>query len=370
MLRRMNNTGSIVQRNNGTWQGSIQINGVRRTAYGKTKGEVSNKIDDLRSDASKNGGLPTPGNRTINQLFESWLDTCAGEFRPRTLEHYKAVFPNHISPTLGNTRLSRIQSHHIQSLYVDLERRNLKRIPSQVHAMLHRMFKLAVLWRWIGENPCDRVIRPIHRASTKEVWNQLQTDTFIEAVKDHWLGPLWITLLGTGCRLGEATGLHWSDIDGETIHIRRNLQRINGEWIEGTPKTESGKRSLSLPTLVVDALRRQSAQQAEWKLAKGAEWLDRGLLFTNRHGDPIHRAVVSHTIAKVCKRLSLPPLSPHGLRHLSASMLIAQGIPLPAVSKRLGHSKVSITLDVYSHVVGGEDQAAADVMDKVMGGAG
>jgi len=275
----------------------------------------------------------------------------------------------HVRPAIGRIRLSRIGPFHVQKLYADLERLGLARIPSRVHAILHRAFKLAVLWRWLPENPCDRVVQPTYNAQRKDVWDQEQTATFIDGAQDHWLWPLCMTLLGTGCRLGEALALDWSDVECDTIQIRRTLHRINGEWDIGAPKTDAGRRQIALPTLVVRAMKKQSAQQAEWRLASGADWPDLGLVFTNQRGDPIHRAVVAHSMARVCKRLSLPPVTPHGLRHLSASVLIAKGIPLPAVSARLGHSKVSITLDVYSHVVGGEDKAAADVMDTVMGRA-
>ncbi len=368
MARRSNRTGTVVQRANGRWQGSIQIEGKRRTVYGKTKAEATRKLATLKDTIERYGDVPNPIDRDVNDLLDAFLESSTNTLRPRTIEHYTAVYKQHIRPAIGRVNLSRIAPYDIQRLYTALERKGYKRIPSQVHSMLHRAFRLAVLWNWVNENPCDRVIRPIHKAKRPHVWSQKQIDSFLDATRDHWLGPLWITLLGTGCRLGEALGLRWSDINEGVVQIERTLQRINREWKAEAPKTEAGERSITLPSMVVRALQRQASQQAEWRLKRGPEWSDTGLVFTNQQGDPIHRSVVSHAMTKACRRLELPHLSPHGLRHQSASMLVARGIPLPAVSKRLGHARVSITLDIYSHVIGGEDIAAANALDNVMTG--
>ncbi len=370
MGRRANNTGTIVKRKDGRYQGSIQVDGVRRTVYGKTKSEVSRKIDELRSQIMALGTLPNPGKRTISDLLDAWLTASSSSLGAKTMMDYMGICERHIKPAIGSVRISRIDPYHVQQLYSALESEGMRRIPSQVHAILHRAFRFAVLWRWLSDNPCDRVIKPSYNAERKQMWDHRQVEMFVSEVQNHWLGPLWITLIGVGCRIGEATALRWADIDGTNLHVRRNLQRVDGKWITGKPKTEAGNRCVLLPDMVMNAFRRQRSQQAEWRLRQGMDWPDTDLIFTTRQGTPLHRSVVGHSMRKVCEFLSIPRLTPHGLRHLSASVIVAQGIPLPAVSKRLGHSRTSITLDTYSHVIGGEDEAAAKVLDRVIGGVG
>jgi integrase len=152
------------------------------------------------------------------------------------------------------------------------------------------------------------------------------------------------------------------------VRIERNGQWLKGEWVEGEPKTKAGKRTLSLPPSVLAALRTQRAQQAAWRLQKGQDWQDAGLVFTNPSGRPLPLITTEHALQRACERLGLPPLTPHGLRHCHASLLLGAGLSLPAVSARLGHANPSVTMSVYAHVVGGEDKRAAEVISKVLQG--
>ncbi len=370
MARRANNTGTIIRRGDGRLQGAIQISGTRRTVYGTTEREVSKKLDALRMQAVAMGGLPSPGVRTVNDLLDAWFAASRATLRPLTIDDYTAVSLRHIRPAIGGIRLSRLDPVHVQRLYADLQVRGLARIPEKVHTILHRAFRLAVLWRWLPENPCDRVVRPTYVARRREIWTEAQLRTFLCGTADHRLGSLWAFLVSTGCRIGEALALHWEDVDGEVVHVRRTLHRIAGEWVIGEPKTQAGQRTITLPQAAIDALRRQRARQAEYRLRAGAAWPDTYLVFTTSAGHPVHGETVAIALRKVCERLSLPPLSPHGFRHLHASLLIARGLSIPAVSARLGHSKVSVTLDVYAHVIGGEDRHAADVIGAAMASVG
>jgi len=364
--RRPNNTSTIVRRKDGRYQGFLQVDGTRRAVYGTSEREVARKLEALKAQVIVLGSLPNPGSRTVGDTLDAWLAAARSQLRPRTIDEYAILCNRYIRPAIGAVRLTRLDPYHLQRLYADLQARGLARVPSAVHVALHRAFRLAVLWRWLPENPCDRVVRPAYNARRKDVWTEAQLRTFLGGIGDHWLGPLWTFLVGSGCRVSEAVALTWDDIDGESIRIGESIHRVGGEWVVGDPKTAAGVRSVTLPASALLALRRQRARQAEWRLSAGETWDSSGLVFTTSQGTPLHRATVAHALSKVCKRLSLPPLSPHGFRHLHASFLIARGLPIPAVSARLGHSRVSVTLDVYSHVVGGEDRRAADVIGAAM----
>lgn len=365
MARRSPGEGSIYQRQDGTWVASLQVDGRRRAVYGSTRKEAADKLASLKG---KGGPLPDPGKRTLSDLLDAFIEASAPNWKPRTLSHYQGVADTYIRPALGKVRLSRLSPDRLQLLYAALQSEGKHRTAQQVHALLHRAFRLAVLWRWVAENPADRVLRPAYKAQRREVWTSSELPAFLEGTQGHWLQPLWTLLVCTGCRLGEALALEWTDVAGNSIAITKTGQHIRGQWTVTAPKTKAGTRTISLPPEGVAALKRQRVQQLEWRLRAGPDWTDTGLVFCGRAGKPLHSSTVAHALKRECERLGLPPLSPHGLRHLHASLLLREGLPLPEVSRRLGHAHSGITASVYSHALAGDDRAATAAIGRALGG--
>jgi len=347
------------------------VDGVRRSVYAATEREARKKLAELKQQVAQAGVLTAPGKLTVDDLLRQWLETVRPTLKPRTIYDYEALARRYISPAIGKLRLSRLSPSQVQKLYADLQARGLDRAPAQVHAVLHRACQLAVLWRLLPENPCDRVVKPGYAAPRREVWNRQQVQAFLAGTQEHWLQPLWTLAAVSGCRLGELLALSWDAVDLEAGHIsiRRNLARIDREWVYSTPKTQAGTRVIALPPQGVGALRKQRAQQAAWRLKAGPEWQDSGLVFTRTNGQPVYAPVVCHALESVCKQLGLPKLTPHGLRHLHASLLLAEGVPITDVSQRLGHSNVAITGAVYAHALPGQGQRAAECIGRALGGA-
>ena len=195
-----------------------------------------------------------------------------------------------------------------------------------------------------------------------------QLQTFLKGTADHWLSPLFVLAIASGCRLSELLGLLWKDIDlrTATITIKRNLPRIGGQWIGGTPKTRAGERTVTLPAEGVRALQRQRTQWAGWRLRAGRNWEDWDLVFTRGCGAPLYGTTVAHALRRECDRLGVARMTPHQLRHLHASLLLGKGLPVPAVSRRLGHGNAAITLAVYGHHLPGQDEEAAQAIGKAI----
>ena len=187
-------------------------------------------------------------------------------------------------------------------------------------------------------------------------------------VVDGRYGPLFTFLALTGTRLSEALALRWEDIDGDTLTIQRSVQRLCGERVPTTPKTDAGERTLVIPARLVAALRTERTRHNARRLRVGAEWCDEVLVFSTIRGRPLYKGRVAKALRASSERLGLPPLTPHGLRHLSASLLLSENVPLPNVSQRLGHADPSITARIYSHVVR-PDRQVADLLDALVGGA-
>jgi len=347
-MSRTHGEGTILQRKDGRWQASLMLDGQRCTVYGKSRREAAAKLAELKRRAG--AVLPDPGRRTVADLVDEWLRVAAPSLRPKTLHGYRRICELYILPTLGEVRLSRLEPVRIERMLSGIRAR---RQAQHAYMALHRACAFAVRWRWLAENPCDRAERPQHRARRPAVWSAEQVRAFLEGARDHWLYPLWLTLLASGCRLGELLALAWQDVDLDTgsIFVGETLQRVGGRVVTGEPKTASGRRSVTLPVEAVQVLRQQRGRQVLAGLATG-------LVFPNTEGKPLHHSTVEHALRRECDRLGLPPLTPHGLRHLHASLLLAEGVPLPAVSRRLGHADPSITARVYSHVLPGRDPGA------------
>ena len=359
MARRAPGEGSVFRRGDGLWVASLQVDGARRSVYGSTRSEAVAKLRELRRQAT--GCLPDPGKRTVSDLIEEWLRAAAPTLKPRTVADYQQTARLHVLPALGNRRLSKLTPDSIQRLYAALQARGTMRAAQKCHALLHRACRMAVLWRWLAENPCDRVLVPKHTAARKTVWNTEQLRTFLAGTREHWLFPLWHTLMATGCRVGEALALTWADVgfDDSCIRIDKTLQRLGGEWVTGRPKTAAGERTIALPAEAVAVLRQQRGRQVLQGIAGD-------LVFANLAGGPLHTSTVAHALRRECDRLGVPRVTPHGLRHLHASLLLDAGLPVPTVSARLGHATPAVTMSIYAHEVRRRDDAGAEAISRAL----
>lgn len=354
--------GSVFQRRDGRWQVSLQVNGIRKTEYAKTEREARAKLRNLQRQADADGGLTDGGRNTVSDLIEAWL-ASASNLKPTTIEQYRLFFDTYARETLGNMRIEKVTPDALQRLYANLT----PAVGLRVHCVLHRAFAIAVLWRWLPSNPCDRVLKPTYTPSRRTLWTRAELETFLEATAEHWLYPLWVLLLGTGCRLGEALALTWEDVGlGVAVTVTGTLHHLDGEAVTTAPKTPSAMRTVVVPSEVTDALHRQKAQQDAWRETAGTEWYETGFVFTGRTGKPLHRSVPAHAMKRFCERLDLPPVTPHGLRHLHATLLLDEGVPVTAVSARLGHANPNVTMKIYAHALAGQDGQAAQAIGRVL----
>ncbi len=350
MSRRSPGEGSISRRKDGRWQASLQVNGQRTTVYGKTRGEAAAKLRVLQSQAPAPTVNLTLSKRTLNELLSSWLEVRAHEWKPTTLLDYRKVCETHLQPALGIVRLSRLSPDRIERFLAGYHHQ--PKTALKCYGILNQTLRFAVRWGWLGTNPCDRVDAPRYQPQRKAIWTVEEARRFLSSTKEHWLGSLWTFLAHTGCRISEALALEWADVNlvTGTVHICKNLQRVDGEWVTTQPKTQAGVRTITVAPEAIAALGRQ----AERRLAQGGG----SLVFAGKRGTPLHATTVAHAMGRECERLDLPRMTPHGLRHLHASLLVAEGVSLPAVGHRLGHANSSVTLATYTHLLYREEATA------------
>ncbi len=183
---------------------------------------------------------------------------------------------------------------------------------------------------------------------------------------------LYLTALGLGLRQGELLGLRWQDADltAGTISVAHTLQRIGRVVSLAEPKTSKSRRTLALPAPVLAALREQRKRQLAERLTAGASWQDGDFVFATPIGTPLDGSNVLHKFQRQVAAACLPRQRFHDLRHGCASYLLAAGVPMRVVMETLGHSQLSTTSDIYSHVLPELQRDAADRMGTLLAGIG
>jgi integrase len=192
----------------------------------------------------------------------------------------------------------------------------------------------------------------------------------LRSTEGHHLQPLWLLLVTTGLRLGEATGLTWANVNLEagTLAVRQALQRQRGKGFQFVePKTGRSRRTVHLAPRVVTTLRQHRTRQKETYLRNGVPWSEKALVFSTRTARPLEPRNVRHSLRQALSNAGLPLVRVHDLRHTAASYLLSIGTHPKIVQELLGHSSVLLTLDTYSHVLPALHREVAAQMDKLIG---
>ena len=377
--------GSVYKRGaTWTYQFAIQRNGKRRFA---TKGGFRTKkeCEDALTTALSEHQLGTqvePSKLTLTEyLRKEWLPLQVVSKKPSTLRGYRDIVERRIIPHLGEVRLRDLSSRDVARLYTILResgRVNGKGGLSEqsikhTHSVLHSALEHAVEAGYLGRNAArslPRASRPRPRRVETQTWTALELRAFLAAVAGDRLVACFALAATSGLRRGELLGLRWDDVDLEhcTLAVRRSRVSAGYEVTEGEPK--SGRsRTVSIDSETTAMLRRHRARQLQERMAWGEAWSDCRLVFTREDGTPIHPHSLSQTFSRRVKRAKVPQIRFHDLRHTHATLLLSAGVHPKVVQERLGHASISITLDTYSHVAPGMQEAAAAKLGAMVFGA-
>jgi integrase len=201
------------------------------------------------------------------------------------------------------------------------------------------------------------------------ILNESQVSQLLVAAQGHRLEALIHLAVISGMRQMELLGLKWSDLDWikQTLKIERQLFKPNGTGVKfSAPKTRYGKRSIALGKKTIEILRKHYEQQQADQRKAGEAWTEYGLIFTTQHGTPINARNLLRDYKKLLHSAGLPPIRFHDLRHTAASILLNQGVPVIIVSRRLGHARASITLDIYGHLIPTMQNEVAEMIDDLV----
>jgi integrase len=289
---------------------------------------------------------------TARAFFVKWLQVIQAKRKPKTYECYASTLERYVPDTLKNQPLASVTPLDIESVLLALQDKS-PRIRQLTHAVLRAAFKQAVGWRLISSNPVDGVEAPRVPKKKLAVWTPMELRRFLDHVRaqnDRFL-LLYELAAETGWREGELLGLMDTDLnEANELTCSRTLTEINGLFSYGSPKTESGKRTITLSANLANKIRTSG----------------RGLLFRTREGTPVSKSNFYKKFQQRVKEVGVPRIRFHDIRHTNATILLNSKVSARTVADRLGHSDPGTTLSLYGHFTKEGDVMAMNAMVEVM----
>lgn len=380
---------TYIERAPGAWrlriEGGRGTDGRRQFSYETIHG-AKEDVERRRFEilhAHEEGTWAKPDKILFGAFLDRWTAQrfALGVICRTTKESIELLMNRYVKPTLGGKRLQAVAGSDIQALYTDLLtkptalREHLKAsVVRLIHQKLVTAFKDARKAKLLKVNPMEEVTPPAPgRKSNPKALDAAGVQSLLAAIAGHWAEPLAVIALGAGLRRGEVCGLRWRDVDldGRRLHVRGQLVQYYDRTMEWkAPKSEAGTRTISLPAELVDLLRGLRRAAAENRMRAGlGGGLDDAYVFTRDGVEPVKPDTLSDTFAEFCDAHGLPDFTFHGTRHTHATALLkAVGREgAKAVSQRLGHADVMVTLSVYQTVFEADDKQLGDMASGIFG---
>ncbi|MFC1965219.1 tyrosine-type recombinase/integrase [Chloroflexota bacterium] len=369
--------GHIVQRSKGTY--SIKISLGKDPTTGKYKSQWFT-VQGSKKDAEKRlsellhqldtGSYMKPGKTTVADYLQKWLsDYAKPNLSPRTIEGYEHIIKHYVIPNLGNHTLVHLKPEHLQHFYsAELTAGLSAQTVRHHHMVIHKALDSAVEWGLIIRNAADAVRPPKAQRIEMQTWSENEIVQFLEAAKTIPYYELFYLALFTGMRRSELLALRWQDIDFiySQIYVSRSLHVLKGSKVVFmSPKTATGRRTIALSPSAILLLKDYREKMETESLLLGKPVADSDLVFSTL-GKHLLPNTVTHAWSKLVNHIGLKAIRLHDARHTHASIMLKQGIHPKIVQERLGHSSIQITLDTYSHVAPGLQEAAANRFDDIL----
>jgi integrase len=375
---RSSGESSIFKDGAGRWHGFVSMgkkeNGRRdrRHVSGAKRADVVAKVRAI--EAKRDAGMVEAAGRapTVGEWLDHWLDNIAArKVRPRTLESYCSAVRLHLRPGIGHHRLDRLQPEHLERLYAALADKGLS--PASIlrcHRVLSRALRVAAQRGKVARNVATLVDPPtVKRPQTALPLSQQEARQVMAAAQAHRNATRWTVALAVGLRQSEALALRWTDVDLDhgTLTVRRGVHRVSGQGlVYEEPKADRSRRTLALPTPLVEALRSHRAAQLDERIAAGSLWQDQDLVFAQPNGKAIERKSDWRAWKALLREAGVRDVRLHDGRHTAATLLLSEGVHPRVVMEVLGHAQMRTTTDTYSHVMPALGRDAADRMGRAL----
>jgi integrase len=385
----MRSTGHIRARAPGSWEiryslGTDPATGKRRTATATICGNRRAAEKELRRllHTLDSGEHVDPTRMTVKQWLTSWLVAVREEVSPKSHERYSEIVTNFLVPELGALPISKLAPSHVQAAYskwgtegrLDGKPGGLSpRTRRHFHRILKSALGRALEQQVIARNPADAFKKRLPKVERREMATLTaeQSGCLLDAI--HHTRVYWPALiaLATGMRRGEVLALRWKniDLDHGMVRVVESLEQTKAGGLRFKPPKKEKTRAITLPSFAVEDLRRLKREQAEELLVLGIRQTGETLACARADGEPHQPRSLTHEFTRLVGRVKgVPRVRFHDLRHSHATQLLLAGIHPKIAQERLGHSTISTTLDLYSHVTATMQEDAAVQIDKAFRG--
>jgi integrase len=381
----MRRTGHIRQRSRNSWElryslGTDPATGRRRIVTTTLSGDRKTAERELRRLLREvdTGEHVDPTRLTVRAWLTHWLDTVRQEVSPKSHERYAEIVTNFLIPALGNLPLTKLAPSHIQKAYNswavggrrDGKSGGLSPLTRRyLHTILRSALTRAVEQQLLSRNPADAFKKRLPKVEHQEFMTLTADQSArllgrITPARLYW--PVLLAL-ATGMRRGEILALRWKNVDLERgiLRVMESLEQTKAGLRFKAPKSER-HRAITIPNFAIEELRRLKRQQAEELLALGIRQNGETLACCRIDGEPLQPRSLTHQFTCVMNRMKgLPRVRFHDLRHSHATQLLLSGVHPKVAQERLGHSTITTTLDLYSHVTDTMQSEAAERLDAV-----
>jgi integrase len=352
--------------------------GLKKAA---TKKQAEELMVKLLSDLQR-GTYVAPNDMTFGELLDRWMEVHGKQnLAKTTYAIYASHISKHIKPELGSIQVAKLKAFHLQQFYskkleggrADKKDGGLSpKSVAGIHKVISSALKVAVTWELVAKNVAESISPPRVPETPQETWTADHAQAFLISIEGHRLRPLYVLAIATGMRRGEILGLRWQDIDWgkSTIQIVQSMVATPDGPIITDTKTSSGRRSVVISGGLLALLKEHREKCLEESAVLGTTNGDAPhgsqLVFTSERGTPLNPRNLLRHLYSACERAGVPKIPFHALRHTHASIMLKQGVHPKVVSERLGHSRVGVTLDIYSHVLPGLQAEAASLVEQAV----
>lgn len=343
---------------------------IKYQSFRGTKREAQVKLAELIAAVSK-GAFVEPNKITVADFVRARVDQweASGDITARTSQRYRQLLANQIVPHIGAQPIQKLSRLDIEGWHTALRGTIAARTVGHAHRVLGKALGDAEVDGLVVRNVCK--LRKAPKVVEREMAIVHDVPAFVDKIRSSRLFALATLALFAGMRLGEVLAVKEGrlDLDRGVVEVREALEetKANGIILKA-PKTDAGRRDITLPDVAIEALREHRRQLLEMRMRLGLGKLpDDALMFANLEGRPMRPSTVSSDWGDLAEAIGMPEITFHGLRHTHASQLIASNIDIVTISKRLGHAKPSVTLAVYAHMFTTDDRKAAAAINAALG---
>ena len=367
----------IRQRKDGRYEGRFTYKGQDYTLYNTNLKILQSEMADKRYEV-EHGLYAKETNVTVDTWFHTWLQ----EYKKNTVKYgtyklYQDEYRSHIKEVFGKRKLKDIRGEHVQKLFNDMADKYSRTTVNLTKVILNGMYRQVVKNGMVLRNPvANTSIKKEKRKRQISAMSLEEQKLFLRYSKNSLYYGVYAVALGTGMRPGELRALQWNDIDFENkvIHVKGTLKyvpRASEKYIIDEPKTTSGRRDIPILDYVMETLKIHRKEQLRMRMLLGDKWKPQAglenLVFTGRFGRCITDTALHTDMKKIIQEIredghDMKIYHPHSLRHTFATRGLEQGIPPKVMQEILGHTSITMTLDIYSHVL---PDKKAEEMDKL-----